>query len=185
MKYTRAFTRCLLLSCSLLVFGSIFQPAHAAEEALTLEERVAQLESAAQPDDAASAVDTGDNAWMLISCGMVLMMTAPGLILFYGGLVRSKNVLPTMIHSLVIMGVMSLIWMIYGYSLAFGEGNAFFGNPLQYLFLKGVLFTVVLAGVGTYVILKIVNATVGLRVDREEEALGLDLTQHGERAYND
>ena len=66
------------------------------------------------------------------------MMTAPGLILFYGGLVRSKNVLSTMMHSLVLMGIMSILWMVYGYSMAFGEGNAFFGNPLQYLFLQGV-----------------------------------------------
>jgi len=106
-------------------------------DAPTLEQRVAQLEANAQVETA-GAIDTGDNAWMLISCGMVLMMTAPGLILFYGGLVRTKNVLSTMMHSLVLMGVMSLIWMVYGYSVAFGEGNAFFGNPLQYLLLKGV-----------------------------------------------
>lgn len=75
---------------------------------------------------------------MLVSTGLVLMMTAPGLILFYGGLVRTKNVLSTMMHSLVLMAAMSMLWMVFGYSLAFGEGNAFFGNPLQYLFLKGV-----------------------------------------------
>jgi len=95
----------------------------------------------APPATAAAAalpVNTGDNAWMLVSTALVLMMTAPGLILFYGGLVRSKNVLSTMMHSLVLMGVMSLLWMVYGYSMAFGTGNAFFGNPLQYLFLKDV-----------------------------------------------
>ncbi len=75
---------------------------------------------------------------MLVSTGLVLMMTAPGLILFYGGLVRTKNVLSTMMHSLILMAMMSLLWMVFGYSMAFGEGNAFFGNPLQYLFLKGV-----------------------------------------------
>jgi len=52
--------------------------------------------------------------------------------------VRSKNVLATMMHSMFLMGFISLLWMIYGYSLAFGEGNAIFGNPMQYLFLKGV-----------------------------------------------
>jgi Amt family ammonium transporter len=86
----------------------------------------------------ASAVNTGDNAWILASSALVLMMTAPGLILFYGGLVRRKNVLSTMMHSLILMGAMSLLWMIYGYSMAFGEGNAFVGNPFQYFCLKGV-----------------------------------------------
>ncbi len=87
---------------------------------------------------AASAINTGDNAWLLASSALVLMMTAPGLILFYGGLVRGKNVLGTMMHSLILMALMSLVWMVYGYSVAFGEGNAFLGNPLQYLFLNGV-----------------------------------------------
>ncbi|MFO1488325.1 MAG: ammonium transporter [Verrucomicrobiota bacterium] len=94
----------------------------------------------AQPAAAAVAnpVNSGDNAWMLVSSALVLMMTAPGLILFYGGLVRTKNVLSTMMHSLVLMAMMSALWMVFGYSMAFGEGNAFFGNPLQHLFLKGV-----------------------------------------------
>ena len=83
-------------------------------------------------------VNSGDNAWLLASAALVLMMTAPGLILFYGGLVRSKNVLGTMMHSLILMALMSLIWMVYGYSVAFGEGNAFFGNPLQYFMLNHV-----------------------------------------------
>ena len=83
-------------------------------------------------------VDNGDNAWLLTSSALVLMMTAPGLILFYGGLVRGKNVLGTMMHSLILMGVISLLWMIYGYSMAFGEGNSFFGKLTQYPFLKGV-----------------------------------------------
>ncbi len=83
-------------------------------------------------------VDSGDNAWLLASSALVLMMTAPGLILFYGGLVRNKNVLSTMMHSLVLMGLISALWMVFGYSLAFAEGNSFFGNPLTYLFLKGV-----------------------------------------------
>ncbi len=94
--------------------------------------------SAFAADSAAAAINNGDNAWMLASTGLVLMMTAPGLVLFYGGLVRSKNVLSTMMHSLVLMGAMSMLWMVFGYSLAFGEGNAFCGNPLQYLFLQGV-----------------------------------------------
>jgi Amt family ammonium transporter len=83
-------------------------------------------------------VNTGDNAWMLMSSGMVLMMTAPGLILFYGGLVRAKNVLSTMMHSLFLMSLISVLWVVYGYGMAFGEGNAFFGNPFQYLLAGGV-----------------------------------------------
>src|SRR5688500_994237 len=99
-----------------------------------LEERLAKLESAAEQ---APKISAGDNAWMLASSALVLMMTAPGLILFYGGLVRRKNVLATMMHSLVLMAVMSVIWVFYGYSMAFSEGNAFFGG-LDYVMLKDV-----------------------------------------------
>ncbi len=87
---------------------------------------------------APSNFNSGDNAWMLVSCALVLMMTAPGLILFYGGLVRAKNVLGTMMHSLILMALVSMIWMIFGYSMAFAPGNAFVGNPLTYFMLKGV-----------------------------------------------
>jgi len=100
----------------------------------TMEERLAALEQTAAN---APKISAGDNAWMLASTALVLMMTAPGLILFYGGLVRRKNVLATMMHSLVLMAVMSVLWVVYGYSLAFSSGGAFFGN-LDYLFLKGV-----------------------------------------------
>ncbi|HEX4263237.1 MAG TPA: ammonium transporter [Verrucomicrobiae bacterium] len=110
--------------------------AFASPNAPTLEERVARLETSSQT--ASSAINSGDNAWLMISSALVLMMTAPGLILFYGGLVRSKNVLSTIAHSLVLMAVISALWMIYGYSMAFGKGNAFFGNPLQYFMLNGV-----------------------------------------------
>ncbi len=83
-------------------------------------------------------VDTGDNAWMLVSTALVLMMTAPGLALFYGGLVRQKNVLSTIMHSVFLMGLISVIWVVYGYSLAFGGGNAYFGSFSEFLMLKGV-----------------------------------------------
>ena len=83
-------------------------------------------------------LNSGDNAWMLASCALVLMMTAPGLILFYGGLMRAKNVLATMMHSLILMALVSMIWMIFGYSMAFAPGNAFVGNPLTYFMLNGV-----------------------------------------------
>ena len=74
---------------------------------------------------------------MLTSAALVLMMTGPGLALFYGGLVRRKNVLGTMMHSFVLMAVVTVLWAIYGYSLAFSEGNPFIGG-FTYLFLNGV-----------------------------------------------
>lgn len=75
---------------------------------------------------------------MLVSAALVLMMTAPGLVLFYGGLVRNRSVLSTMMHSFILMSVVSILWMIFGYGMAFGDGNAFVGNPLQYFMLHGV-----------------------------------------------
>ncbi len=74
---------------------------------------------------------------MLVSAALVLMMTGPGLALFYGGLVRSKNVLSTMMHSFILMAVVTVLWAIFGYSFAFGEGNPFIGG-FQYLFLNHV-----------------------------------------------
>ncbi len=82
-------------------------------------------------------INSGDNAWMLTSAALVLMMTGPGLALFYGGLVRSKNVLSTMMHSFALMAVITVLWAIYGYSLAFASGNSFIGD-LRYAFLNGV-----------------------------------------------
>jgi Amt family ammonium transporter len=84
------------------------------------------------------SINNADNTWMLVSSALVLMMTAPGLTLFYGGLVRSKNVLATMMQSMFLMSTMSLLWFVFGYSLAFGEGNPFFGSFTQHLFLRGV-----------------------------------------------
>lgn len=86
----------------------------------------------------ASQLDTGDNAWLLVSAALVLMMTGPGLALFYGGLVRTKNVLATMMQSMFLMSLMSIAWFVFGYSLAFGDGNAFVGSLTQHLFLRGV-----------------------------------------------
>ena len=80
---------------------------------------------------------SGDNAWMLTSAALVLMMTGPGLALFYGGLVRRKNVLSTMMHSFILMAVVTMLWAVVGYSIAFAEGTPFFGD-LRYAFLRGV-----------------------------------------------
>src|SRR5580698_5534821 len=74
---------------------------------------------------AADAKSSADNAWMLTSAALVLMMTGPGLALFYGGLVRKKNVLGTMVQSFAMMAVVTVVWAIVGDSLAFGAGNSF------------------------------------------------------------
>jgi Amt family ammonium transporter len=85
----------------------------------------------------AAAQSAGDNAWMLLCAALVLMMTGPGLALFYGGLVRRKNVLGTMMHSFVLMAVITVLWATVGYSLAFGEGWPVVGD-LRYAFLNNV-----------------------------------------------
>jgi len=98
----------------------------------SLDAKLAALDSAVK-----SAQSAGDNAWMLTSAALVLMMTGPGLALFYGGLVRRKNVLSTMMHSFILMAVITVLWAIVGYSLAFAEGSPFVGD-LRYMFLRGV-----------------------------------------------
>jgi len=95
-------------------------------------EKIAAMEAAI-----AAAQSAGDNAWMLVSAALVLMMTGPGLALFYGGLVRKKNVLGTMMQSFILMAVITVLWGLFGYSLAFAEGSPFLGD-LRYLFLNGV-----------------------------------------------
>jgi Amt family ammonium transporter len=82
-------------------------------------------------------LDTGNNAWVLTSSALVLMMTGPGLALFYSGLVRKKNVLGVMMQCVFLMGLMTLLWAIYGYSLAFGGKAPLLGN-LDYLFMNNI-----------------------------------------------
>src|ERR1035437_2682242 len=94
--------------------------------------RIAKLEQAV-----ADAKSSGDNAWMLTSSALVLMMTGPGLTLFYGGLVRKKNVLSTMMQSFALMAIVTLLWGLVSYSLAFAPGNSFIGG-LHNVFLRGV-----------------------------------------------
>jgi ammonium transporter, Amt family len=81
--------------------------------------------------------DKGDTAWMLMSTVLVLMMAVPGLALFYGGMVRAKNVLSVCMQVFVVFSLMTVLWVVYGYSLAFTSGNAFFGG-FDRLFLQGV-----------------------------------------------
>jgi Amt family ammonium transporter len=98
------------------------------------------------------AIDTGATAWMLTSTALVLLMI-PGLAMFYGGLVRSKNVLGTIMHSYVAMGIISVLWVIVGYSMCFGKnilGGWFGWNP-DYFFLKGIDTHIMDAGIPEYV----------------------------------
>jgi Amt family ammonium transporter len=98
----------------------------------------AEAASAAEPAAAAAPVaNKGDTAWMLVSTLLVILMTIPGLALFYGGLVRSKNMLSVLMQVMVTFSMIVVLWVIYGYSLAFTEGNAYVGG-LDRLFLKGV-----------------------------------------------
>ena len=99
-----------------------------------------------------SDIDSGATAWMLTSTALVLLMI-PGLAMFYGGLVRTKNVLGTMMHSFAAMGIMTVLWVVFGYSMCFGGnvlGGWFGWNP-QYLFLAGIDDTIMDAGIPEYV----------------------------------
>ena len=115
-----------------LMLPLVFAGAALAQAPPATEQKIAALEAAVK-----SAQSAGDNAWMLVSSALVLMMTGPGLALFYGGLVRRKNVLGTMMQSFILMAVVTVLWAICGYSLAFAEGSPFLGGT-KYLFLNGV-----------------------------------------------
>lgn len=97
----------------------------------------APAETTPAPAEEPAKADTGDTAWILISTALVLLMTIPGLALFYGGMVRKKNVLSTMAHSFVAAAVVSIAWVAVGYTLAFSEGNAFMGG-FDKLMLSGI-----------------------------------------------
>ncbi|MEW4454059.1 ammonium transporter [Bremerella sp. JC817] len=89
------------------------------------------------PEEEAPGLDSGDNAWMLTSSALVLFMTAPGLAMFYSGLVRKKNVLGVMMQCLFLMGLMTVVWSLWGYTLAFGGDDPYIGN-LEFLFMENV-----------------------------------------------
>lgn len=125
------FRRALFLS-SFTAFAAIPALAQAPASPPATQAQIAALEQAVR-----SAQAAGDNAWVLVSAALVLLMTAPGLTLFYGGLVRRKNILGTMMQSFAMMGLITILWAVIGYSLAFGHGNAFIGG-LDHVFLRGV-----------------------------------------------
>ena len=131
----RRFCHTLLLGLIFCFLSSIsaFAVAPAGNAAVgNTTERLARLEQAAAQSQASA-----DNAWMLICSALVLMMTGPGLALFYGGLVRKKNVLTTMMQSFAMMAIITVTWAFLSYSLAFDSGASFVGG-FHHIFLRGV-----------------------------------------------
>ena len=142
-----------LLSAGLLLFAVGMTPIASAEEAAapaaapTAEAAAVvapaataapAVAAAAEPAPAPAPVpNKGDTAWMMVATLLVIMMSVPGLALFYGGLVRSKNMLSVLMQVMMIFSLIVVLWCIYGYSLAFTEGGAFFGG-FDRLFLKGM-----------------------------------------------
>ncbi|WP_349740611.1 ammonium transporter [Roseateles cavernae] len=146
------------LLASLALAAAVFAPAAWAQDAAASAPALAEAASAvvaaaseavaavaAPAADAASAAaaapapvpNKGDTAWMMVCTLLVIMMTVPGLALFYGGLVRSKNMLSVLMQVMVTFSMIVVLWVIYGYSLAFTEGNAFIGG-FDRLFMKGI-----------------------------------------------
>jgi len=132
----KRFFTILALFCALAVAG---MSAHAADKAADKPAATAAAPAAAAAAPSATPApvpNKGDVAWMLTSTALVLMMSIPGLALFYGGMVRAKNMLSVLMQVFVTFSLITVLWCIYGYSLAFTEGNAFFGG-LSRLFLSG------------------------------------------------
>jgi len=124
-----------LFSSSLFLLSSAFAVAQTPSPAASTPATQAQIDALQQA--VRNAQSNADNAWMLVSAALVLLMTGPGLALFYGGLVRRKNILGTMMQSFAMMGLVTILWAVAGYSFAFGHGNSFIGG-FEHLFLRGV-----------------------------------------------
>jgi len=123
--------KCLVTYFAVAVFLLVTLPL-GAQTSKADADRIAKLEQ-----QIADAKSSADNSWMLTSSALVLMMTGPGLALFYGGLVRKKNVLATMMQSFAMMALITVLWALFGYSLSFGAGNGFVGD-FHHLFLNAV-----------------------------------------------
>jgi len=128
----RFLSKILLTSCLVCLAANWIAAQTGSPAPATADARIAKLEQ-----QVAEAKGSADNAWMLVSSALVLMMTGPGLALFYGGLVRKKNVLATMMQSFAMMAIVTVLWGLLEYSLAFGSGNRFIGG-FHHLFLRGV-----------------------------------------------
>src|SRR6266498_4859104 len=114
MRFMRFIKTSRLLVCGALVLGF---PLAAYAQADGGSAEIKKLQ-----DAIATAQGSADNSWMLVCCALVLLMTGPGLALFYGGLVSRKNVLATVMQSFVLMAVVTVVWFLCGYSLSFGDG---------------------------------------------------------------
>jgi Amt family ammonium transporter len=132
----RSRTILLFLLTAILGFP-MFALAQAPASAPAAQAPVTQAQLAVLQQSVRDAQSAGDNAWVLVSAALVLLMTGPGLTLFYGGLVRRKNILGTMMQSFAMMGLITILWAVVGYSLAFGHGSSFIGG-FEHLFLHGV-----------------------------------------------
>lgn len=134
-------TLALGLTLGLGLFGAASvataQTAPAAATAAAAEAKPAEAAPAAAEAAPAAVPNKGDIAWMMVSTMLVILMVIPGLALFYGGLVRSKNMLSVLMQVMVTFSMITVLWFIYGYSLAFTEGNAFIGG-FDRLFMKGI-----------------------------------------------
>ena len=137
----------ILALMAAMLFGALAAPASAAMQADPASAAVPAVMLLAQAAPAADApaapaaeeptLNSGDTAWMLTSTLLVILMTIPGLALFYGGLARSKNMLSVLMHVMAVFALITLLWSIYGYSLAFSNGGSFYGD-FGKLFLKGI-----------------------------------------------
>jgi Amt family ammonium transporter len=121
-----------LCTCCFLLATVLTATPLQAQQSSKLNEKLAQLDQRVT-----AAQSAGDNAWMLVSAGLVLMMTGPGLALFYGGLVRRKNTLAIMMQSFALMGIITVLWALVGYSLCFGGSGPVIGS-FEHAFLRGV-----------------------------------------------
>ena len=122
---------------ALLGAVTLAAPSWADDKAPATPAAAAAAPAAAEAPAAAPVVSKADNAWVLISAALVILMSVPALALFYGGLVRSKNMLSVLMQVFVTFSLISVLWVVFGYSVAFTEGGSFFGT-LDKLFLKGV-----------------------------------------------
>ena len=113
------------------------EPAAITDIAAPLEAAVTSAAAPADTDEVTPTVDKGDVAWMMTATVLVILMTVPGLALFYGGMVRTKNMLSMLMKVFMTFCLLSVLWMVYGYSVAFSDGNQFFGG-LSKMFLAGV-----------------------------------------------
>src|SRR5215475_6772561 len=134
MKTIRLSCVLILLFCGILPAAAqtIANPAPSSAASSAESDRIAKLEQ-----QVADAKTSADNSWMLVCSALVLMMTGPGLALFYGGLVRKKNVLATMMQSFAMMAMITVLWAIIGYSLCFASGTSFLGG-IEHAFLHNV-----------------------------------------------